>query len=165
MPREGRIPAIRMRDAKIMMGQGWRGFGPDGDRFGRRGFSLLIPPEEAQDWIDWGYNIHIMPSRDEGGEPGYRLPVTINYKYFDNRRPKITMVTRRKGEELLDDGTVENATTACLDYADIAKINLTVVPRNHGDTSRGGTGVTAYLKNMKVWIAEDSVMDDEEAPW
>lgn len=156
MPREGIIPAIKMHNAKIMMGQGWRGFGPDGDRFGHRGFSLLIPPDEAQMRIDQGYNVHIMPPRDEGGEPGYRLPVTIG-KF----PPHVTIVTKRGGEEELS--TPEEL--ACLDYADIAKINLTVVPRNHGDTSRGGTGVTAYLKNMKVWIAEDGVMDDEDAPW
>lgn len=156
MPREGRIPAIRMKDAKIMMGQGWRGFGPDGDRFGHRGFSLLIPPEEAQGWIDWGYNIHIMPPRDEGGEPGYRLPVNIG-KY----PPLITIVTKRGGERVLE--TPEEM--ACLDNADIAKINLTVTPRNHGDTSRGGTGITAYLKEMKVWFSDNDIMDDEDAPW
>ena len=75
------------------------------------------------------------------------------------------MVTKRGGETKLDDGTVENQMISCLDYADIAKMNVTIVPRNHGDTSRGGTGVTAYLRDMKVWIAENETMDDDEAPW
>ncbi|MDT3386452.1 MAG: hypothetical protein LIR46_01590 [Bacteroidota bacterium] len=148
------------------MAQGWRGFGPEGDRFGHRGFSLIAPDAEtAQEWTDWGYNVHVMPPRDEGGEPGYRLPVTVNFKYFDNRRPEVIMVTKRGGETKLDDGTVENQMISCLDYADIAKMNVTIVPRNHGDTSRGGTGVTAYLRDMKVWIAENETMDDDEAPW
>lgn len=159
MPREDRryIPAIKIQNAKIITAKGWRGFGPDGDKYGHRGFSLLIDPEDAQELIDFGWNIHIMPARDEGGEPGYRLPVTVKFKDYP---PEVVMVTRRGAEVQLDNESIE-----CLDHAYLKKINVTIVPYIHGDTSRGGTGVTAYLSKMKVWVEEDKTMDDDESPW
>lgn len=42
MVREGRIPKIEINNARIFMGPGWRGFGPQGDKYGRRGFRLII---------------------------------------------------------------------------------------------------------------------------
>ena len=54
MDERQRIPAIKVQNARIIMTQGWRGFGPEGDRFGHRGFSLIAPDAEtAQEWTDW----------------------------------------------------------------------------------------------------------------
>ena len=160
MPREGRIPAIEIQDAKIIMNAGWRGFGPAGDRFGRRGFNLIIEdPEVAQDLIEWGWDVHIMPPREECDAPGYRLPVKVRY---DKYPPKVIMITKRGGETELNDETV-----GILDEFDsFAKINVRITPSRYDNEALGrGTGVAAYLDQMKVWVEESRTMADDEAPW
>ena len=105
-----------------------------------------------------GYYVRIAPPYREGDEPEHRLHVLIK---FDDRFPMILRgVTKRGGEVPMDDEML-----ASCDWADLAKINVTIRPYNHGDTSKGGTGVTAYLKELKVWFADNDVMDDDEAPW
>lgn len=71
------------------------------------------------------------------------------------------MVTRKKGETELDDETVGQ-----LDYLDFAKLNLTVTPSRYDNEALGnGTGVAAYLAELKVWVEESDTMSDDVAPW
>ena len=157
---EGRkyIPAIKITDAHIKMESGWRGFGPNGDRFGNRGFTLVIDdPDMAHELSELGWNIHIRAPRIEGEEPEYQLPVKVR---FDKYPPTIIMVTR-KGEKALGDETVGE-----LDNMSIAKINLTVTPSFYDKEKVGrGTGVSAYLAEMKVWVDGNGIMSDDRAPW
>lgn len=159
MAREGRIPKIEINNARIFMGPGWRGFGPQGDKYGRRGFRLIIDDEDyAQDLIEWGYNIRVRPAQDADSKPTYSLPVKVR---FDKYPPKVVMVTRKKGETELDDETVGQ-----LDYLDFAKLNVTVTPSRYDNEALGnGTGVAAYLAELKVWVEESDTMSDDVAPW
>ena len=159
MAREGRIPAIEIKNAKIIMAPGWRGFGPEGDRFGNRGFNLIIDDYDyAQKLIEWGYNLHLQPARDGDDAPRYRLPVAC----FGKIPPKVTMVTRKGGEIDLDESTA-----GCLDTLDFAKINVRVTPGRYDPETNGGrgTGVKAWLSELKVWVDESDVMADDDAPW
>ena len=157
--REGFIPNIKVKDAEIL-GGGWRGFGPNGDKYHRRGFQLKITDEDmANDLIEMGWNLHIMPARDESEDVKWRLPVEIR---FGDYPPEVVMVTRRGGEVRLDDDTI-----GTLDRAHIDKINVEISPSKYDPDDFGGrgTGVKAWLRKMKVWISEDETMDDDESPW
>ena len=158
--REGFIPKIKINNAKIKMEKGWRGFGPEGDNFGKRGFQLIIEdPDMAQELIDLGWNVHVRPAQKEGASPEYRLPVAIKYGDYP---PHVVMVTRKKGETELWDDTI-----GCLDRLDFAKLNVTITPGKYDPDQYGGkgTGVKAWLEEMKVWVEESDTMSDDEAPW
>lgn len=124
------------------------------NRKGDRNFGLIIEDSEvAQQLAEDGWNIKELTPKnnddyDDTPEVIYWLPVTVR---FDNVPPKVMLVTRRKKTRLNED----NINT--IDYANIAKVDLTVTPYDW--EVNGKTGTKAYLQTMYVTINEDEFAD------
>lgn len=124
------------------------------NRKGDRNFGLIIEdPEVAQQLAEDGWNIKELTPKnnddyDDTPEVIYWLPVTVR---FDNVPPKVMLVTRRKKTRLNE----ENINT--IDYANIAKVDLTVTPYDWEVNGKSGT--KAYLQTMYVTINEDEFAD------
>lgn len=124
------------------------------NRKGDRNFGLIIEdPEVAQQLAEDGWNIKELTPKnnddyDDTPEAIYWLPVTVR---FDNVPPKVMLVTRRKKTRLNED----NINT--VDYANIAKVDLTVTPYDWEVNGKSGT--KAYLQTMYVTINEDEFAD------
>lgn len=124
------------------------------NRKGDRNFGLVIEdPEVAKQLAEDGWNIKELTPKnndnyDDTPEVIYWLPVTVR---FDNVPPKVMLVTRRKKTRLNED----NINT--VDYANIAKVDLTVTPYDWEVNGKSGT--KAYLQTMYVTINEDEFAD------
>lgn len=142
-----------MENARLIF-RNFEGLEKKYNRKGDRNFGLIIEdPEVAQQLAEDGWNIKELTPKnnddyDDTPEVIYWLPVTVR---FDNVPPKVMLVTRRKKTRLNED----NINT--VDYANIAKVDLTVTPYDWEVNGKSGT--KAYLQTMYVTINEDEFAD------
>lgn len=134
---------ISFDDAKIVF-RNFAGVQTEYNSEGSRNFCVVIDDEEkASQLLDEGFNVKIKPPREEGDRPFIFMKVNVNFNA--NRpglNPNIYLVTGEKISKLDAD------TVSILDHIDIASVDMDL--RKYHNKRNSGTGVTAYLKAMRV---------------
>ena len=143
-----KLDVLSIKNAHIM----FRNFtGREGkyNKAGIRSFSVSIDDVDlAEKLAEEGWNVRILPAREEGEQPRHYLQVAVN---FENIPPKVLMITRKKKVALDEEGV------AALDYADLSNVNLVIRPYQW--EVNGKTGVKAYLKTGYFTVEEDEFAD------
>lgn len=137
---------VIIENAKIF----WKNFSGKESKYnrsGKRNFCVFIDdPDVADALANAGWNIRIMPPRDDDEPARKYMQVDVNFE-TGKRPPRITMIAGRKKTEL------DASSVACLDYAEIKNVDLIIRPYNWEVS--GKMGVKAYLDRMYVTIVPD----------
>lgn len=158
---------VEFKDCRIIW-KNFRGAGDDYNNEGSRHFTLVIPDMETAQKLQEdlnkygvGWNVRIKAPTEEGMDPFITLKVKLK---FNEGGPNPDIYLESNGvKRMLNEDTVE-----CLDYIDIASIDLRITPY---DTERRGEYYrTAYLDAMYVVQQVDSFRarfdsDREELPF
>lgn len=116
------------------------------NREGDRNFAVILDEDVAKQMLADGWNVKYLAAREEGEEDTPYIQVTVN---FNNRPPRVVMITSTSRTNLTDD-SVE-----VLDWADIRMADL--IARAYEWNVNGKTGIKAYLQSLFVTIEEDAL--------
>lgn len=135
---------LQIDDARIIY-RNFSGLASKYNREGDRNFAVIIPTQEMADaLIKEGWNVKILPPRDEDDMPFMFLKIKIK---FNEKGPTVYLKTG-KATNRLNEETID-----CLDNIDIMSVDLDIRPYDW-DVS-GKTGRTAYLQSIHVTQAVD----------
>ena len=113
---------------------------------GKRNFSIVLTPQQAEEMEREGWNVKRKPPREEGDEEFCHLKVKVSYA---GRPPRIVMISS-KGRTNLDEETAE-----LMDIAELKNVDLII--RAYDWEVNDKRGRTAYLKTIYATIWEDEL--------
>lgn len=114
---------------------------------GKRNFSVVLTPEQADQFEKDGWNVKRKPGREEGDEEFCHLKVSVNFA--SRKPPKIIMITSRQRTTLDED------TASLMDVAELDNVDMIIRPFDW--TVNEKTGRKAYLKTLYATIHEDAL--------
>lgn len=126
----------------------FRNFGGEPKQFndaGKRNFSIVLTPAEADRLEKDGWNVKRKPPREEGDDEFCHLKVSVNFA--SRRPPRIIMITSRSRT------TLDADTASLMDVAELDNVDLIIRPYDW--EVNGNTGRKAYLKTLYATIHED----------
>lgn len=140
-----KIPDLEIENARLI----FRNFSGKPDKFNAQGgirkFGVIINPEIADSLKEEGWNVKMLPPKEDGAEPLFYISVKVQYGEY--RKPNVYLITRDK-KELLSEENV-----SVIDYADLLNVDLVIQP--HPWEVNGKSGINAYLKNGYFEIQSD----------
>lgn len=139
------VMTFMVEDARLVF-RNFSGVEGQYNRKGDRNFSVILDDEAAKTMIKEGWNVKYLASREEGEPDTPYIQVAVN---FDNRPPRVVMITSTARTNLTDESI------SILDWADIRTCDL--IARSYYWTVNGKSGVKAYLQSMFVTIEEDEL--------
>lgn len=147
-----RIPNLEIENARLI----FRNFGGKPDKYNAKGgvrkFGVIIDPSIAESLRDEGWNIKMLPPKDDDGEPLFYLGVKVQYGEY--RQPNVYLITNGR-KQLLEEEAVSS-----LDYAELQNVDLVIAP--HYWEVNGKSGINAYLKTGYFEIVTDSFANKYE---
>lgn len=163
-----KVSNIQIENAQIR----FRNFRGEPDKYnknGKRTFSVLIDPHQAEELKAEGWNIKYLKPRDDDEEPQAFLTVEVKFANFP---PQIHVISGRS-QQILNEQSVK-----LLDTADITNIDVVITPYAW-KMDNGSSGIKAYLKSAWVTLDADpfaqkysrleddfeEVADDGSLPW
>ena len=114
---------------------------------GKRNFSIVLTPEQADAFEKDGWNVKRKPPREEGDEEFCHLKVSVNFA--SRKPPKIIMMTSRQRN------TLDEETAALMDVAELDNVDVIIRPFDWVVNEK--TGRKAYLKTLYATIHEDAL--------
>lgn len=139
------IEPLLLEDRRIL----FRNFSGEPDKFnpqGDRTFNVVITPEEAEQLDKDGWNVKVLPPREEGDLPTPTLPVRV---YYGKTSPTAVLITH-KGKTQLDESMIN-----ILDWAEPKQVDLIIRP-SKWDVN-GKQGIKAYLKSIYFTMRESAL--------
>lgn len=147
-----------IEDARII----FRNFeGKEGqyNKKGDRNFAVILDNDVAKQMLKDGWNVKYLAAREEDGEVGEDTPYIAVSVNFNNRPPRVVMITSAARTNLNEDAV------EVLDWVDIRTADL--ICRGYDWEVNGKTGTKAYLQSLFITIEEDelerkyAVMEEE----
>lgn len=138
-------------------------FAGEKDRFNmeKPQFNLVLTEEAARDLQADGWNVRIMPAREEGESPTYMTNINVAFSDDGRRNPTIKLYSSLDGKRVCRRLSAE--TIGILDDIRLERINLRIGSFNYdGDkyTMKG------YLHELQaVQKAEQTSFDDDYADY
>ena len=125
---------------------------------GNRNFNVFIDDPKLVDILaEEGFNVRILPARDEEDEPRHVLKINVSYKKIP---PTIVQHTGRNSVNL------DEEDIAGLDSTFISSVDVEFSPYRF-QREDGSEGRSAYLRTLHVILEEDVFADkyaEEEHP-
>lgn len=143
-----RVENLVLEDVRIM----FRNFAGEKTRFnaaGSRNFCVALDRELADDLTNEGWNVKVLPPKDDYDDELYYLPVSLQFGAYP---PNIYLVCGKR-KTLLDETTVD-----MLDHAEIVTSDIVIRPYDWN--VNGKTGRKAYVKSLYV-VIESSRFEDK----
>lgn len=153
------------RDAALL----FTNFAGEPDGFNPRGarkFNLVLNPDIAEALRERGWNVRTYVKE---GYDSY-MSITVNVNMDSSRPPVIHLISSDGGQIVERKIGVDEV--ADLDDYRYSRIDVEVVPYEHGRNVSSGTRFSAYLSKMRLILAEDddnsffeNCDDGEELPF
>jgi hypothetical protein len=154
MAQQQYIPEVQLDGVRVI----WRNFEgrEEFNQTGNRNFTVVLPPEIAEDMVKQGWSVKSKPPREEGEDTFYYMKVKVSFKF---KQPRITLVTKKFDPKLdkqrLMRTLLDEEALTVLDMVEFDNVELILSPSRW--TVRGESGVTAYLKTGFFFQHQDAL--------
>lgn len=122
---------------------------------GNRNFCVIVPEEDVEDLLAFGWKVKPTKPRDPDETPKYYIPVAV--KYSPKYPVRITVQTANEGKKKV----LTESEVGVLDWAEIINIEKVVIRPRFWDDN-GTEKIKAYLRSMKVVIDDEDYEDMDE---